>query len=656
MINFWVFIIPVFLSSVQLSYSNSGIFPGIESQLPYSLFHSFIDCTIVWIQHPLQRNSNDQLILSVGKLVWENTIKIHFTSDNFTETVNTSVLQLQPLLISKLLPSHCLRTIFVPILFSNSPLKIMSYIERLNSVLWRRNRDIFVFYSENKTVLDGILLREPAATRIKHKLGLVTSSQVPQVIKACCFCGEYGAPATFEVILSSKTNFQNLIADPSQGFNGKKFSVSISTRATDLNEIREIAPGKWKPIRGLFCMTYLHLSSKLNFTGNFFPSSGGGGTGLVQADGSWNGITGDLINGKADLGYAIGQVYSRNLVIDYAFPVTYTRLLFVTGQSKPSYSWRAIYWPLDAQAWGFVLGSMAFTWLVLAAMAKVVTKIFGNKAIASSWIALKIALNYLLTTLLEQSKGEMHKGHSVRMISAFWLIFGILVTTCYKSKLVSLISFPLLEQPPKTFKELGRAGPDEYKIYLHYFGGAAFEIFKSSTSPEFRVIFERLHLEKDALECFQAVVSTTHKVCIAWESVVIHVGNRNLTDKYGYNPVMKAPDSSSFIVVTIGFPKMSVLKENFDLVINRAVEMGLREKWMQLDKEFVIKERREWERKENVEALVHFRGSEDDADLETLRMEHFTGMFGLWAIGVFLALNLGCIEMLNNKASTCWRK
>lgn len=57
---------------------------------------------------------------------------------------------------------------------------------------------------------------------------------------------------------------------------------------------------------------------KFNFTYNIFVSTGedgnfgGGGTGFQLANGTWIGVTGDLISGKADIGLVTSNTPKRS--------------------------------------------------------------------------------------------------------------------------------------------------------------------------------------------------------------------------------------------------------------------------------------------------------------------------------------------------------
>lgn len=210
----------------------------------------------------------------------------------------------------------------------------------------------------------------------------------------------------------------------------------------------------------------------------------------------------------------------------------------------------------------------------------------------------------------------------------------MLVTTAYKSKLVSLLSFPILEDPPKTFKKLAIAEPHEYKITLQYLRGAAFSLLKTSTNPTFQTIFKRMSLEEDAAKCFQNAIGTTHHVCISWDTIAEYAYNKNLSDRYGNVPLTKAPDTSCFIAIGLVFEKRAVFKQKFDVVLSIAASMGLTEKWVQLDHEIVREERSEWERETNrtkpVYPAVQF--------IKALKRENLEGAFYVIFCGLLVAL------------------
>src|ERR1051325_4156581 len=127
-------------------------------------------------------------------------------------------------------------------------------------------------------------------------------------------------------------------------------------------------------------------------------------------------------------------------------------------------------------------------------------------------------VQYVMGTLLEQDPtsperigrrryGRTGNSEPLRIFTIFWLLFALLIGTAYRSKLVTFLAFPDIEEPPKTFEELANSN---YHIGLQYIKGAAYQVFKNSKNPTYVKIFQRMSLEESDVECFlSAGISTS---------------------------------------------------------------------------------------------------------------------------------------------------
>lgn len=126
--------------------------------------------------------------------------------------------------------------------------------------------------------------------------------------------------------------------------NGKHIRVSCSMFTKWAYELRQNPKsGTWESTRGIFKFPFDHLKYKYNFTPEYFPSSGGGGTGHKSKNGSWDGVVGDVLSGRADLGLSLGDTFHRHEVIGYTIPLSYPTLVFATGVPQPQYCWKSVY-------------------------------------------------------------------------------------------------------------------------------------------------------------------------------------------------------------------------------------------------------------------------------------------------------------------------
>lgn len=114
-------------------------------------------------------------------------------------------------------------------------------------------------------------------------------------------------------------------------------------------------------------------------------------------------------------------------------------------------------------------------------------------------------VEYVLGTLLEQDPpspaDSSRSSVALRSFTVFWLMFTLLISTAYRSKLVTFLAFPNIEQPPESFEALAHS---DYKIGLQYIKGAAYQVLKHSKNPTYAKIFKRMSLEENDVNCFLA--------------------------------------------------------------------------------------------------------------------------------------------------------
>ncbi|CAL8098359.1 unnamed protein product [Orchesella dallaii] len=414
-------------------------------------------------------------------------------------------------------------------------------------------------------------------------------------------------------------NIALLFPDLLRDFHGKTISVSTATLSTSVTELQKTGPRTWKNIRGIFGTAVEHLRAKYNFSCKYFPSIGGGGTGLKLENGTWVGAVGDVISGRADIGNAVARIYIRNLYVGYTFPVCYGWLTFTTGLPQRRYSWKAIYWPFTHT------DDVALILLTLT----------GQE------IPIATQILYILQILMLQGAPNPEKRplSSIRTFIAFWLLFALLISSTYQSKLVSTLAFPIKSELPKTFKELAST-LTTFEILLHYARGAAYSMFKTNTNPDIHRIFKRMELEENDVKCFQRVIGAT-AACVSWNTAVNFALHQNLSDNFGRAPLITAPDTTGFVAVGYVLKKRALFRLKFDKVLFWAMDMGLADKWWQIDYRFLKLRRCLWEQGDNGKKIID---SGNQTEVENLSMKHLIGTFYLLIFGLIAAFTCYVFE------------
>lgn len=486
---------------------------------------------------------------------------------------------------------------------------------------------LFLFYSKSMHKMSSLLKSDEVATKIKFKLGILLSPDelLNQSYSTCMFCGTNHE----STITKISPNFLKL---QQKTFHGKLFRMSDSMTAKPISEIRLDNPKtkRWTFTRGIFKFAWDHLADKFNLTAEYFPSPTLG-TGRKLPNGTWTGTTGDLISGTADICAANAEIYQRFNVIDYTVPVQYIWITFTTGVPQPFYTWQSIYHPLEPEVWLFTLLNLVIVYFTFC---------FLTQRTRPNFIG-----TFMFTTFMEQGNQELGTRTPVRTFAAFWLIFQIVITTAYRSKLVSLMTFPVMLEPPETFQKLADGIPNPYNGTLQYNRGALYQIFRTSTSSAFRKIFEHARLEESDSRCYLDVIGNPGTACIAWNLEYDYITYKNLSR----GQVKVAPETSTFISLAFALPKGSIFGPDFDGTLRLATDMGLLRKWLALDGKFIKDERKIWEGKQSNDNGMNVKAAAAETNNAKLKLQQLQGARYLCTVGLVISSTVFLIEYVYSK-------
>jgi len=180
----------------------------------------------------------------------------------------------------------------------------------------------------------------------------------------CYYCieGEEGIGSldkVFDNPAAIKT-VEEIFPDVTNNFNGHVMRIT----APPAPPLVLISPSKSNPkvniIQGQQKTILEGIAGKYNFTYSLY-SSPGGSTGFKLANGSWSGVMGEILNGKADIGLSVAISYDRNEIADFTASVFYAFLVLVSTKPIPFFEWQAIFYPFKDTAWVALITSTILT-------------------------------------------------------------------------------------------------------------------------------------------------------------------------------------------------------------------------------------------------------------------------------------------------------
>lgn len=237
----------------------------------------------------------------------------------------------------------------------------------------------------------------------------------------------------------------------------------------------------------------------------------------------------------------------------------------------------------------------------------------------------------------------------LRCYVALWLFFTLIITSAYKSKLVSLMAFPVTQILPETFEDLAYS---DYIVGFLKHGDSAYNTLKRSTDPVYLTLVSEMEImTDDGLNCLNKVVATKYG-CIAYEFSLTYIKERNLSDS-DTRKLVFAPDHTYNIFTGLDFEGGSIYKKNFDKWLSLTRPMHFADLWEKKDYySNVRKSKLKWWKETNqVDKLRKY----DESESSALILKQVMGAFWVLIGGIGIAFGLFMIELWKGRKSP-WSK
>ncbi|CAL8111654.1 unnamed protein product [Orchesella dallaii] len=607
---------------------------------------SFSNCSLIVVQ---DKYDNGQNVSSIISALQQNVYVIKF---NHSETGNTNNTTIEADSIdfsnkisnTRKRSSFCsLAILYLSDVNPNVIHQIQNVIAPTFTPIIRKDEDHFIFITPPKYHAKLLLMRE-LPNRVKFKLAIGRLDNGDNAITSINFFGgDMGSPCITHFPSENIQEDFDYFPDFLWNLNGKLLKISL-TQTRALAEAYLPAPGdgvnngrrgKWTYLLHEFLMV------KFNFTYTMFLSTGmdgnpgEGGTGLQLKNGTWIGITGDLLYGRADMGLAFANTPKRTQFI--GFTDTYYDtccLTFVTGQPSKVFSALALFWPFDVDLWGCLVCAVIVSLLIFIVVFKLVAR--GYLYLDDSW-STGILLQSLLSPLIEQDFTDPTSS-TLRCFFAFWSFFAMIVNTLYRSKLVTLLAFPVLVDVPETFEQLAHSN---FKVGFMKHGDSAYNTLAASTDPVYVKLIREMEIIRGVgLECLEKVVSQENYACIAYDFDVTYLMGRNFSDANSRKIVQPGARTYS-IWLGIGTEANSIYRVNFGKVLGNTRPFHLADIWNTRDLYYDVKlmKLRWWDESNQT---ANAKGVQEES--QDLTLKHLKSSFYLLIGGLIMCLLVFCYE------------
>ena len=370
-------------------------------------------------------------------------------------------------------------------------------------------------------------------------------------------------------VLSNRT----LWCDGVSELSPRTLPTSLATRIPGV-QVRKAQNGELQLFKtgGHHLRFTIEAARHLNFTLSFVTSTGGGGTGFKMANSTWNGVVGDVLYGRAKLGVASGVTLDRYLIVHSISAIDYLSVIFLHAAPKRSVKGNFMFRPFTLRLW-LLVGTSAFTILAFVILNNVISRIFGSQG-QPRFADLAVAI---LGTFFNQGSPALRRAKEAALliILSHWLVFVLVISTAYASRLFALYTVMPTERMPTTFKELAKS--DDLEIGFSYYGGALYNFFGSMlpNSPGAK-IFKRM-IKMRPPDCL-ARAEKPNFVCVTFDLDVKFYTNTRL-ERVRPNIVVSSEVAMQMPGTSI-ISRNSVLKESFENAFRSLSQGGFSDYWL----------------------------------------------------------------------------
>ncbi|XP_072018831.1 glutamate receptor ionotropic, kainate 2-like isoform X2 [Amphiura filiformis] len=218
--------------------------------------------------------------------------------------------------------------------------------------------------------------------------------------------------------------------------------------------------------------------------------------GTQQADGSWNGMVGELIEKKADIAVAPLTIsYVREQVIDFSKPFMHLGITILYRVPEPQnpgvFSFLN---PLSFDIWMYVVMAYLVVSITLFILARFSPYEWYNEHPCNpeydgveNQFNLLSCLWFAFGGLMQQGSEVNPRAFSTRVLSGFWWFFSLILVSSYTANLAAFLTVERMVSPIQNADDLAKQTAIEYGTRS---GGSTETFFSRSKIPTYLKMWE----------------------------------------------------------------------------------------------------------------------------------------------------------------------
>ncbi|XP_023243621.1 uncharacterized protein LOC111641652 [Centruroides sculpturatus] len=292
--------------------------------------------------------------------------------------------------------------------------------------------------------------------------------------------------------------------------------------------------------------------------------------GMNLKNGSWTGRIGSLHRNESDITVPHAMSYQHSKLIDFTIPYWISDIIFCLRKGEQKSKLYAITYPFHIEVWiatimTFFVGSIFF-YLIF----NVSAKFYSDK---------KTSLHDIVMALFASFTNKENNifqpaGESRKLLVIMWILAVSTLVYSYSGCLMSFLSFPGLEDVPRTFPDLFQAVKNgHYTLSTNMKSVIGVVIKKgetesTATMKKFLTEGKLVEIEKrHFFERMFAIISFSNIVLFNVKTI-------------GEENYLSSTDNLFMQFVSFGLRKNFPLKTEFDQILRRCLEAGLQEKFV----------------------------------------------------------------------------
>ncbi|PZC84641.1 hypothetical protein B5X24_HaOG200761 [Helicoverpa armigera] len=399
-----------------------------------------------------------------------------------------------------------------------------------------------------------------------------------------------------------------LFADKTSNLNGEVLNVVYLDHVPSVVVMKNNVSTKLGGVE----VEILHtLAEKMNFKPRAYQAANAEihKWGQKQPNGSFSGLLGEMVNGRADVALGNLQYTPYHLgLTDLSIPYTSQCWTFLTPEALTDNSWKTLILPFKLYMWIAVLLVLLITGTIFYGLAKNHMNLQEYRRKSKSkrsniddentkpglYLFGEIINSILYTygMLLVVSLPRLPMGWSIRLLTGWYWLYCILLVVSYRASMTAILANPAPRVTIDTLKELV-----DSKVTCGGWGTQSKKFFEQSLDEYSQRIGDKFETIDDPMEAANKVAQGVYAYYdnsdfLKYISVVRKnsfmdpkqnntVNNTEVTGRKDTQRNLHImTDCVVNIPISIGFHKNSPLKPLADIYMWRVVEVGLVEKWL----------------------------------------------------------------------------